>query len=69
MKSKTQRSTVETAEEQAKNEVLSEVISWVEQVRVPEKAETRSKAREVFVACFMFDPEVFNMRDGVHEGI
>ena len=45
MKSKTQRSTVETAEEQAKNEVLSEVISWVEQVRVPEKAETRSKAR------------------------
>ena len=27
--------------------------------------ETRGKAKEVLVACSMFDPEVFKMRDGV----
>ena len=27
------------------------------------KAETRGKAREVLVACSMFDPEVFKMKD------
>ena len=41
------------------------MISWVEQERVLEKAETRGKAREVLVACSMFEPEVLNMRDGV----
>ena len=56
---------MEIAEEQAKDEVWSEVISWVEQVRVPEKAETRGKARKVLVACSLFDPEVFKMRDRV----
>ena len=51
-----QHSTAEIAEEQAKDEVWSEVISWVEQGQVPKKAETRGKAREVLVACSMFDP-------------
>ena len=55
----------EIAEELAKDEVWSEVISWVEQGRLPEKAETRGKAREVLVACSMLDPEVFKMRDKV----
>ena len=32
---------------------------------MPEKGETRSKAREVLVACSMLDPEVFKMKDGV----
>ena len=32
---------------------------------MPEKAETRGKAREVLGACSMFDPEVLKMRDGV----
>ena len=60
-----QCSTVEIAEEQAKDEVWREVISWVEQGWMPEKAETRSKAREILVARSMFDPEVFKMRDRV----
>ena len=55
----------EIVEEQAKDEVWSEVISWVEQAQVPEKAETREKAREVLVACSMFDLEVFKIRDRV----
>ena len=50
----------EIAEEQAKDEVWSEVISSVEQGRVPEKAETRGKTREVLEACSMFDLEVPN---------
>ena len=58
-----QHSTAEIAKEQAKNEVWSEVISWVEQRQVPEKAETRGKAWEALVAHSMFDPEVFKMRD------
>ena len=62
MKSSTYN-TAQIAEEQAKDEVWREVISWVEQVRVPGKAETRGKAREVLVAHSMFDPEVFKMRD------
>ena len=32
---------------------------------VPEKKETRGKARKVLVANSMFDPEVFKMKDGV----
>ena len=60
-----QHSTAEIAEEQAKDEVWSEVISWVEQGQVQEKAETRGKARKVLVACSMFEPEVFKMRDRV----
>ena len=55
----------EIAEEQAKDEGWSEVISSVEQGRVPEKAETRGKTREVLEACSMFDLEVFKMRYGV----
>ena len=35
-----QRSTAETADEKAKDEVWSEVISWVEQGLVREKAKT-----------------------------
>ena len=60
-----QRIMIEVAEEQAKDEVLREVISWVEQERVPEKKETRGKAREVLVARSMFNPKVFKMKDGV----
>ena len=41
------------------------MISWVEQGRVPEKTETRGKARVVLVACSMFDPKVFKMNEGV----
>ena len=36
-----QRSMMEVAEEQAKDKVWSEVISWVEKGQLPEKAETR----------------------------
>ena len=50
---------MEIAAEQAKDKVLSEVISWVEQGHVPEKTETRDKAREVSVAHSKFDPDVF----------
>ena len=60
-----QRSMVEIATEQVKDEVWSKVISWMEQGLAPEKTKTRGKAREVLVACSMFDPEVFKMRDGV----
>ena len=56
---------IEVAEKQSKDKVWREVISWVEQGRVPEKKETRGKAREVLVASSMFDPEVFKMKDGV----
>ena len=45
--------------------VWSELISWVEKVQLPEKAKTRGKAREVLVACSMFDSTVFKMKDGV----
>ena len=41
------------------------MISWVEKGQLPEKGETRGKAREVLVASSMFDPEVFKMKDGV----
>ena len=58
-----QCSLTEIAEEQAKDEVWSEVISWIEQGQLLEKMETRDKAREVLVAHSMFDPEVF--KDGV----
>ena len=57
-----QHSMIEIAAEQAKDKVWSEVVSWVEQEHVPEKMETRGKAREVLVACFMFNPEVFQMK-------
>ena len=60
-----QRSMVEIAEEQAKDKVLREVISWVRQGCVLEKTETRGKAIEVLVARSMFDPEIFKMKDGV----
>ena len=43
----------------------SRVISLVEKGKLPEKAETRGKAREVLVACSMFDPAVFKMMEGV----
>ena len=60
-----QHSLIEIAEEQSKDEVWSKVISWVEKGQLPEKGETRGKAREVLVASSMFDPEVFKMKDGV----
>ena len=60
-----QCSMIEVAEEQAKDEVWREVISWVEQGCVPEKKETRGKAREVLVARSMFKSKVFKMRDEV----
>ena len=52
-------------EEQAKDEVWSEVIQWVEAGKIQEKAETRGKPREVMVAKSMFDPEMFKMWEGV----
>ena len=58
-------SLIKIAEEQNKDEAWSEVISWIEQGRLPEKTETRGKAREVLVVCSMLDPEVFKMKDGV----
>ena len=41
------------------------MISWVEQGPVPEKTETRGKARKVLVSHSMFDPEIFKMKGGV----
>ena len=41
---------IEVAEEQTKDEVWSEVISWVEKGQLPEKAETQGKVKEVLVA-------------------
>ena len=40
-----QRITAEKVEEQAKDDVWSEVIHWVEQGPVSEKVETKGKAR------------------------
>ena len=60
-----QRSMIKIAEEQAKDEVWSKVISWVEQGHVPEKTKTRGKARKVLLACSMIDSEIFKMKDGV----
>ena len=60
---------VEIAKKQAKYNVWNEVISWVEQGHVLEKAETRGKARDVLVACSMFHPDRRGMVDvppGVH---
>ena len=54
---------IKVAEEQAKNKVWREVISWEEQGHVPEKTETRGKEREVLVARSMFDPPVFKVKD------
>ena len=56
---------IKIAEEQAKEKVWSKVISWVEQGCVPEKTDTRGKAREVLVGCSMFDPEIFKMKEAV----
>ena len=58
-----QRSMIEVAEEQTKDKVWREVISWVEQGHVLEKKKTRGKAREVLVACSMFNLEVFKKKD------
>ena len=60
-----QKSMMEVKEKQAKDEVWSEVISWLTKGKLPEKAETRGKAREVLVACSLFNPELFKMQDGV----
>ena len=60
-----QRSLIEIVEEKSKDEVWRKVISWVGKGQLPEKSETRGKAREVLVARTMFDPEVFKMKDGV----
>ena len=58
-----QRSMMEIAEEQTKDEVWSEVISWVEKGQLTEKAKTRGQARQVLVARSIFDPAVFKMKD------
>ena len=58
-----QCSLIEIAKEQFKDEVWSEVISWVEKGKLPEK--TRDKAKDFLVECSMFDPESFKMKDGV----
>ena len=55
----------EVAEEQAKDKVWSEVISWVEKGHMPDKSEARGRSREVLAAHLVFDPTVFKMRDGV----
>ena len=41
------------------------MISWIEKGQLPERLETRGKAREVLLACSMFNPEVLKMKDGV----
>ena len=61
-----QRSMMEIAEEQTKEKVWSEVISWVEKGQLPEKAETQGKAREVLVARSIFDPAVFKTKWSVN---
>ena len=60
-----QRSLIKIAEEQTKDDVWSEVICWIDQGQLPEKTETRGKARKVLVGCSMFNPEVFKMKNGV----
>ena len=56
----------EIAEEQTKDKIWSEVISWIEQGWLPVKTEMKGKAREVLeMMPSLFDPEVFNMKDGV----
>ena len=45
-----QRNMIEVAEEHAKDEVWSEVISWIEKGQLPEKVETRGKTQEVLTA-------------------
>ena len=60
-----QCSMMEIAKEQAKDKVWSEVISWVDQGHIPEKAEIRGKAREVLVAHSMFHPAAFKMKHRV----
>ena len=52
---------MEVPEEQAKDKVWSEVISWVEKGLLPEKAETRGKTREVLAGGSLFDPKVFKL--------
>ena len=49
-----QCSMMEISEEQAKDKVWREVISWVEQGSIMEKMETR----EVLVAHSIFDPTI-----------
>ena len=56
---------IEVADEQAKDKIWREVFSWVEQGHVPEKKETRGKARESLVAPYMFNPKVFKMKERV----
>ena len=55
-----QLSATEEAEEQAKDEVWSEVIKWVKAVQIAEKSENRGKSMEVLVARSMF-----KIRDGI----
>ena len=44
-----QHSLIEIAKELSKDKVWSKVISWVDKGQLPEKSETRGKAREVLV--------------------
>ena len=56
---------MEVAEEQAKDEVWSEVISWIDKGQLLEKAETWGKTREVLATRSLFDPAVFKLIGGV----
>ena len=60
-----QRNLGEISDEQAKDEVWSEVIKWVKRGKVPDKVEIQGKMKEVQAARSLFDPSVFNIRDGV----
>ena len=53
------------AEEQAKDEVWSEVIKWVNVGHAPDKSEVRGKSREVLIARSKFSPALFKMNNGV----
>ena len=64
-----QQSMIEITEEQAKDKVWSEVISWVGQLCVLEKAGKRGKVREVLVArTFQVDIQDEGRSVDVHQG-
>ena len=58
-----QQSIIEIAEEQAKDNFGAKWSGWLGQGRVPEKTETRGKLKEVLLTRFMFDLNIFKMKD------
>ena len=60
-----QRQLSEVAEEQANDEVWSEVIKWVRKGHALDKSEVRGKLMEFLVARSQFNPTLFKIRDGV----